>query len=117
MDVEGGCLGLEHRAPEAGLVMAHALVHQIQQQLLGQDVDLQRAVAAGPVPEREEDLPHPARAVQAEEGDVAVRVHVAGTHGGDIRAGGQMGLIHVLEGDVDDEVAVRQHHVALTDAL
>ena len=52
---------VEIGAPEAGLVMAHALVHQIQQQLLGQDVDLQRAVAAGPVPEREED-PAPSRA-------------------------------------------------------
>ena len=74
-------------------------------------------MAPGPVPEGEEDLGHPAGFVQAEEGHVALAVQVAGAHGGDVRAGGQVGLVHVLQGQVDDQVAVRQHHVALPDVL
>ena len=117
LDVEFPGLGLEYRTPEAGQIMTHALVHQVQQQLLGQDIDLQGAVAAGAVPEGEQGLLHPAGIIQAEEGHVGVGLHVAGAYGGDVRAGSDVGLIHVLHGDVDDEVAVRQDHVLLADAL
>ena len=115
--MQGAGLGLEYRAAETGLVVAHALVHQIQQELLGEDVDFQGAVAARPVAQGEERLLDPAGFVEAEEGDVALRIHAAGAYGGNVRTGGQMGLVHILERDIDDEVTVRQDHMGLPDAL
>ena len=116
-DVEGARLGLEHRAAEAAKVVAHALVHQLQQEILGEDVHLQRAVAPGGIVEGIERLSDPALAVQTEVCHIVRAVHTAGADGGDVRAGVQMGLIDLLEGDVDDEVAVGQDHMGLPHAL
>ena len=110
-------VGLEHAAAEAVNIVGGAVLHDLQQALLGHDVDLQglQAHAGGGV---DGQVVHLAVLVQGDvlavAGGAAV---VGGAHQGDVRAGVQVLLEDLGHGQVDRHVAPGQDHIVLTDVL
>ena len=102
----------EHVAAEAVFILRGTLVHEREQQLLAENVDLQRAVAARRG-RRAPDLPDRAVALKREVGRVVHEAAVRRADGGDVRAALQMRGKHVRERQIDDKVAVGEHDVVL----
>ena len=97
--------------------MGRTVVHQGEQELLGENVDLQgfAALGNGGVHQYVGDPPSGA------DGEVVAvlgRAHrAAGAHGGNVRVIADMGLKDVIEGQVYRQVTPGQHHVVLPDVL
>src|SRR5699024_3192528 len=96
---------LEHAGAEGGDVVGGAVIHQGEQQLLGQYVDLQglAALGDGGMPRHGGDAPAGA------DGEVVAVLGgaqgAAGAHGGDVRVVAHVGLKDVVEGQVHRQIA------------
>ena len=115
LQVEAAAHALKDIPPQAVTVVAQALRHQMDEQLGPQDKDVQAAIALRRV-QAVGRVGDAAPGVQPEVGILPVAGD-GGADGGDVRAGVDMAAEHVLQGRVDDRVAVGQHHVVLADAL
>ena len=125
--VDAGGVAIPHPGPEAQLaaliledvvaeavtVVGHAVGDQVDKQLLAQHEHVQAAVAGGVV--AVVGGVHDAAGVVHLEIGVVTVAGDGGAHAGHVGAGGHVVVQHLLQGQVDDEVAVGQHHVVLAD--
>ena len=97
--------------------MGGAVVHQVEQQLLGEDIDLQGLAACGLVGV-DGDVGGEALAVHGEVVAAAgISLGRGGAHCGDVGAAIHMGGVDVPQGQIDGQVAAGQHHSVLPDVL
>ena len=106
---------LQDVVAEAVLIMCHAVTDQTDQQVGGQDVQIQAAVALGGI-DIVSGVDDAAGIVQLEVGVAALAGH-RGAHAGHVGTGLHMVTQHIVQRDVDDQITVGQHHVLLTDIL
>ena len=116
LEVQGVLLGPQHIAAEGEEVLGVALIDQILEQLGGQDVHIQAAVASGSV-DLVEDVGNAAVLVLFEIAAVVGTEAVIAAHHGDVRAGGDVFFIDLLQGEVGHQVAVHQGHIVLADGI
>ena len=110
--VELSAHGAEHVAAEAVLFLCDALLHKLDEKVQAQKVDLKPAVARGRV-RRAARLGHFPRIVERKVGRVFHKCAVCRAHAGDVRAARLVRLQHLLERQIDDEVAVGEDDVLL----
>ena len=97
--------------------MGRAVIHQREQQRLGEDVDLQGFAALGKGG-MDGHVAHPAAGADGEViAALGVALGLAGAYGGDVGAAFQMLLKDVGDGQVDRQVAPGQDHIILADVL
>ena len=106
---------LENIVAEAVLIVRHTVGHQLDQQIPAQHEDVQAAEALGG--EHVVGHVHDAPGVIQLEIGVTLQARQRGAHRRQVGAGVNMIPQHVVQGKIDDQVAVGQHHIILTDVL